>query len=289
MKRNKINILVFLLVLTVAILITAPASAADSCGDHLGGLAISGCITNNGNGTVTGTVWNNTDSYQNVGIASYYKYSTGQNATLRNQEYYAHQVGAVAPQSSITFVLGIPGCLTQVDLFVGDVIYTFTAENELYGTRLITASHYNSEPCDPGSGQEGCTPGYWKNHNGFWSQKARLYVNVFFGPLGWLGGGDPALRAAVTGAIGDLTLDNALSYRGNRNRFEALLRSSAAGLLSATHPEVEYPLSAEEVVQMTRSAWQAWLVGDYTSVETYKNTLDNSNNLGCDLGRYPYP
>lgn len=287
-NRFRIIFISLLLVLLTSIAITIPTIAQDNCDVEAD---LSGWLEINADSTaVTGYVVNSSSSCSyDVGLASYFKYENGGNASIPNQELAFSQTAVIGPNSQIELYVQLPDCSTQIDLFYGDLIYSFTAENSLYGERLLAFEHRNTYACDPGGGDEGCTPGYWKNHNGFWSFKSLRYVDVFFGGLGYLGGGDPALLAEIQAVIGDLTLDDALSVRGNRFKYEALLRHSAAAMLSASHPEVDYPLSPQDVVASVRNAWRAWLDGDFNAVDGTKNELDNFNNLGCDLGRFPYP
>jgi len=47
--------------------------------------------------------------------------------------------------------------------------------------------------------------------------------------------------------------------------------------LNATHPEVVYPLTADEINTQVKTA----LLGIRAQMLALKNTLDMSNNLGC--------
>lgn len=246
---------------------------------------LEGCLTVNEDGSITATVTTNGGSYD-VGVASYLKYQNETLPSLIDQAVYHFALGNVSPEKQAVLHIEKPDCASQVDLFVGDVVYSFTGEGTSYGDRLILALHFVTDPCDPGTGDEGCTPGYWKNHDGYWSEKARSYATIFFrGRYGY----NPELNGAVTDEIGSLTLDQALSVKGNKNKYEALLRSSAAALLSASHPEVDYPLLPSGVIPLVWEAWEHWLNGEMDQVEAIKNLLDGYNNLGCELGRYPYP
>jgi hypothetical protein len=286
-SKLRILLIVSLLVLLTSIAFTLPAMAVDGCDPEAD---LSGWLTDNGDGTISGTIVNaSSDCSYDVGLASYYKFANPVNESIPNQELAFSQTAVIGPNSQLTLTVQVPECSSQVDLFYGDLIYSFTAENTLYLERIIVVRHIDTYPCDPGGADEGCTPGYWKNHDGFWSVKATAYIDIFFGDLGFVGGGDAALYASVQGAIGGISLDDALSVRGNRMKYEALLRASAAALLSAAHPEVDYPLSPSDVVSRVRTAWTAWLAGDFGTVESIKNELDGFNNLGCDLGRFPYP
>ena len=110
--------------------------------------------------------------------------------------------------------------------------------------------------CTP-LGNEGCTPGYWKNHpesfEGTGVTPSSTFASVGFNV-------DPAL-----------TFDQALTEGGGD--LDTLLRHAAAAYLNATHPEVEYPLTATQVVNATNAAIAS---GDY---EATKDQFDEYNNL----------
>ena len=110
---------------------------------------------------------------------------------------------------------------------------------------------------------EGCTPGYWKqdHHAGSWVGHApdNLYSAVF----GVAGGPNTLLQVLQTGGGGE----------------QALGRHAVAALLNASHPDVGYLYSVEEVIAKVRGAYES---GDF---ETAKDLLEEQNELDCPLGR----
>jgi hypothetical protein len=111
----------------------------------------------------------------------------------------------------------------------------------------------------PPPGQEGCTPGFWKNH-----------PDAFPAPYS----PGTTLGSVFTGLSADyasLTFQQALSQGGGG--LNALLRQAVAALLSATSPEVDYPLTADEVISLTNAAIAS---GIY---EPTKDLFDQYNNL----------
>src|SRR5262249_40771604 len=60
---------------------------------------------------------------------------------------------------------------------------------------------------------------------------------------------------------------------------DALLRSTTAALLNATHPRVAYPLTARQVIDQVNTA----LAGTPTHMKTLPAALDGYNSLGSDL------
>lgn len=106
-----------------------------------------------------------------------------------------------------------------------------------------------------GGGGEGCTPGFWKNHLDLWPATGFSTDDDFdtvFGTNLF----DP-----------DITLGEAIEARGGG--INKLARHGTAALLSAAHPDVDYPLTVSDVI----SAVQA---GD-------SDVLANANELGCPI------
>lgn len=105
------------------------------------------------------------------------------------------------------------------------------------------------------TGGEGCTPGYWKNHLEDWA----------------LTGYSPADDFDTTFGVGlfnpDITLGQAVRARGGG--VNKLARHGTAALLSAAHPDVDYPYTVAEVIALVQS-------GDV-------DPLVFANELGCDV------
>ena len=106
-------------------------------------------------------------------------------------------------------------------------------------------------------GGEGCTPGYWKNtemHSCEWVRYAptddfdTVFGTNYFDP--------------------DRTLLEALKTGGGG--YDALGRHGVAALLSAAHPDVDYALTVQQVINAVRAGNKSLLV-------TY-------NEMGCPLG-----
>jgi hypothetical protein len=74
-------------------------------------------------------------------------------------------------------------------------------------------------------------------------------------------------------AYASLTFSQALSLGGGG--LNALLRQAVAALLNASSPDVDYPLTAAEVIAMTNAAIAS---GDY---ESTKDLFDEANNAGA--------
>lgn len=116
-----------------------------------------------------------------------------------------------------------------------------------------------TEPDTPpgGGGDEGCTPGYWKQPQHLDSWEATGYSPD-----------DSFVDVFGTNRYGDITLLEALELRGNRNG-QALARHVVAGLLNSTSPDVDYFWTTAEVF----AAFDAGL----------KDALAEANEAGCPL------
>lgn len=114
---------------------------------------------------------------------------------------------------------------------------------------------------------EGCSHGYWKNHEGAWEVTGYNTTADFDGTFD------------CDAFDCDMTLMQALWLEGGE--LSALAREAVAALLNAAHPGVDYPLTPEEVIQKVRQAIEA---GVY---ESTKNELEEYNAdalWGCPLG-----
>jgi hypothetical protein len=119
-------------------------------------------------------------------------------------------------------------------------------------------------PPPPPPGNQGCTPGFWKNH-----------------PAAFAGTGvmpSSSLSSVGFNVAPALTFQQALELNGGG--LNALLRHAAAAYLNAASPSVNYPFTTAQVVSMTNSAIAS---GNY---EPTKDQFDDANNLGtpgfCD-------
>ena len=107
-------------------------------------------------------------------------------------------------------------------------------------------SHYFGEPVD--EGDEGCTPGYWKNHTDSWP------------PTGYSPGQSlPSVfaQSAAYPELASATLLDALNFGGGGGVDGAarnLMRAAVAALLDASHPGVDYPRTPVQVVSQVNSA-----------------------------------
>jgi len=120
----------------------------------------------------------------------------------------------------------------------------------------------------PDLGEEGCTPGYWKQEQHFDSWVPTGYgqeddFNTVFGTeitIMWSDKGKPF-------PVEEPTLLQALEANGGGDN--ELARHGVAALLSALNPDVAYPISAADVIAAVQ-AGEAGMLVEY-------------NELGCPL------
>lgn len=127
-------------------------------------------------------------------------------------------------------------------------------------------------------GNEGCTPGYWKNHQNNWEEYAPSTVvgNVFhFSDA-------PAPVAAYAGK----TFVQALRLKGGPGldgATQTLLRAAVAATLNAAHEGLGYPLRRFVDGGIVDQVNAALASGDRQEMLELAAYLDQLNNLGCPL------
>ena len=140
-------------------------------------------------------------------------------------------------------------------------------------------SHYTGNeppppPPPPPAGDQGCTPGYWKNHADSWPAAGYATgwsVQSVFGAAG------------AYPAHGSASLIAALSFKGGsgvEGGVGNLLRAAVAALLNASHDGVSYTWTAGSVVSSVDAALAS---GDRDTMLSLASSLDRENNNGCPL------
>jgi hypothetical protein len=122
-------------------------------------------------------------------------------------------------------------------------------------------------------GEEGCTPGFWKNHLDQWASTglspSQTVEDIFDVPDAF--------------GLDGMTLLAALSAPGGPTLAETarvLLHHAVAALLNASHPGVDYPRTPESIIADVNAALAS---GSRSTMLSLKNMLDADNNLGCPL------
>ncbi|HEX7185807.1 MAG TPA: hypothetical protein VF756_28540 [Thermoanaerobaculia bacterium] len=126
----------------------------------------------------------------------------------------------------------------------------------------------------PPTGNQGCTPGYWKNHEDSWPatgySTSQRVQSVFAQASGYPSLGSASLHEALS-FDGGSTLDGAA---GN------LLRAAVASLLDSAHPGVNYPRSTASVISDVNAALAT---RNRDQILSLASEIDRDNNLGCPL------
>jgi hypothetical protein len=117
-------------------------------------------------------------------------------------------------------------------------------------------------PPPPPPGDEGCTPGYWKQPHHFDSWQGFTQSQKYEAVFGVNVPGNPSLLQALG---------------MNGGGINALERHSTAALLNASSSGVDYPFTVAQVIAKVQSA-----VANGT-IEATKNELEDANELGCPL------
>ena len=135
-------------------------------------------------------------------------------------------------------------------------------------------SHYYGVSAPPPTGNQGCSPGYWKNHCDAWRQTNYRT--------------DQSIQSVFSAASGyshlshDALLD-ALSYHGGSDLDGAagnLLRAAVAALLNSTHPRVAFPRTAASIVNDVNAALSS---RNRDTILNLASSLDSDDNLSCPL------
>ena len=122
-------------------------------------------------------------------------------------------------------------------------------------------------PPPPPPGDEGCTPGYWKNHLSSWAG---------YGP-------DQTLVSVFGGDALEGTLLDGLRFGGGpgvTGAKQILLRAAVAALLNSASPGVDYTRTTADVISAVSTALAS---GDRSTILALATALDTDNNLGCPI------
>lgn len=125
----------------------------------------------------------------------------------------------------------------------------------VFGPKIIKLSGKWHVSCD-----EGCTPGFWKNHSDWFPISPDTPFDIAFGGEFF----DP-----------DITMFDAVNLKGGG--LNVLTRHAAAAYLNAA-AGLDYPLEDWEIVSMFNAAFSS---GDFNPT---KDEFDLYNNLFCPLG-----
>ncbi len=127
-------------------------------------------------------------------------------------------------------------------------------------------------PTTPPSCQQGCSPGYWKNHPHSWVgfSPVQNLMSVFS-------------EASLYDSTDSASMMQALNFSGGFGTDGAakiLARSAVAAVLNASSSTVHYPLTTNQVVQMVNDAFSSQ---SRETMLSLASQLDTYNNLSCPL------
>ncbi|HEX6049402.1 MAG TPA: hypothetical protein VFZ21_09035 [Gemmatimonadaceae bacterium] len=167
---------------------------------------------------------------------------------------------------------------TSQPLINGPITFIFGNPPDQQGSEAID----NIEVCQriPVLGDEGCTPGFWKNHEEAWAHTAyttgQTVESVFNVPDSY--------------GLDDVTLLEVLSMGGGGSTADVaarLLHHAVAALLNASHGLVDYAQTEASIIAETNAALAS---GDKATMNTLKDKFDLQNNAGCPInGKEPLP
>jgi hypothetical protein len=133
---------------------------------------------------------------------------------------------------------------------------------------------------EPPGGDEGCTPGYYKNLR----KHLFAWVQAGYDPNQSVASVFSEAANAPYSALGAASLHDGLSFQGGdsvEEKAEILLRAAIAAVLNASNPNVEYPRSAGAVIADVNAALASQ---DPSVILGLASDLDYDNNRGCPLG-----
>jgi len=170
--------------------------------------------------------------------------------------------GSFVTQETGTLIAGDP---TFVGLGAG--IYQFTlAKGSCTGSITV---YLNCETL----GNEGCSPGYWKNQTQSWTttnySPTQILESVFDVPDD-LGLDNTTLLQALQGNGGSSLTGAA----------QTLLRAAVAALLNAAHGDVDYTIKLQKIIADVNAALNS---GDRNTMTKLASSLDKYNNKNCPL------
>jgi hypothetical protein len=142
-------------------------------------------------------------------------------------------------------------------------------------------------------GNEGCTPGFWKNHTELWDDDTdpgigdepyrpdlTLFWAFYHQGSAFVGAPDEVAQ------FQDITMLEALQGGGGRGLEGAtkiLVRAAAAAYLNAAHEGLGYPLRRNNAGGLFDELAAALRSGDRHQMLDLARELDDLNNLGCPL------
>lgn len=208
---------------------------------------------------------------------------------LSSQSLHRSASGVVPPNGQLTLEVELPCCAYQADAVLGTTILeNLTDSGPNYGIDFLRATvNLRNEvfctgpneqgtcvTCETQEANEGCTPGYWKNHTDSWAgtgySPGQTAGSVFSGVSAFPALASKTLLQSLQGGGGS----------GTTGAAKILLRAAVAALLNAAHSGVDYPRTEAEIIAAVNTALGS---NDRNTILLLASALDDDNNLGCPL------
>jgi hypothetical protein len=170
---------------------------------------------------------------------------------------------------SDTLTINIPGGVGSTTVRLFSEPANQNPDSLLWELAALRVCQQEEEP----SGEEGCTPGYWKNHTSAWAgtgYSAGQTAGSVFSLGGFPSLANRTLLQTLQGGGGSGTLGAA----------RILLRAAVAALLNAAHAGVDYPRTTTEIIADVNAALAS---NNRSTMLELAAELDGDNNLGCPL------
>jgi len=124
------------------------------------------------------------------------------------------------------------------------------------------------------NGDEGCSPGFWKNDAS--KRGEATWADTVFGPDElWEDFFLPVELRVKSGNADSPTLEEALNAKGGK--INALAREAVAAILNDSHPEIDYPLDFDAIQDLVNAAVSD---GSNIAIENARSTLFPLNHNG---------
>ncbi|MHC4289504.1 MAG: hypothetical protein ACYTCN_08530 [Planctomycetota bacterium] len=180
----------------------------------------------------------------------------------------------------------------QVPADCNDGVVSNTVYVEAFYGDLISAGEKEAEADCPCGGEDGCTPGFWKNHPDCWCESydpEDPVADVFtalqdpnYIDLGGQGSKDKW-------DVDTDTLMDAINYGGGRGLEGAarnLLRHSVAAILNGCSGDVNYPISDALIIDLVNAALAT---EDVDMIQELHSVLAEWNEYGCPINAHCDP
>lgn len=199
-------------------------------------------------------------------------FNHGAAAVSRQAQLLVIAGGGTAAGSDRIDIANNPSVVNGLDASSGDAWDDDTASITIPAGVSSTTVQVVSGPGGDGGIDEGCGPGFWKNHTDAWTptgfSPAQTVGSVFSAAAAFPSLAGPTLLETLQGGGGGGALGGA----------KILLRAAVAALLDASHPNVNYPRTIVGVVADVNAALASH---DRGTMLTLAAELDADNNLEC--------